>query len=168
MARDFAIGDNHFTLAGNPVEVGQKAPDFNLQGVDMGNITLDTYGGKTRILCSVPSLDTSVCDMEMKKFNERAANLDDTVVIAVSMDLPFAQGRWCGANGIKNVVTGSDHRRASFGDAYGCLLAEGTAERTLSRAVFVVGPDDTVRYVEYVPTIVTEPDYDAVLAAAGA
>ncbi len=161
------------TLKGNPVEVageevqvGQKAPDYKLQGADMSDVTLATHAGKTRILCAVPSLDTPVCDIEMQRFNKEASALANTAVIAISTDLPFAQKRWCGANNADAVVTGSDHREGSFGRAYGCMVNSGPLERCLVRAVFVVGADDTIKHVEYVSEIAEEPDYDAALAAA--
>lgn len=163
------------TLKGNPIEVtgnevkaGQAAPDFRLQANDMSDVTLGTHAGKTRIIAAVPSLDTPVCDIEMKRFNEEAAKLPNTVVICASVDLPFAQKRWCGANGAENVVTASDHRDASFGQAYGCLVKGGPLDRCLARAVFVIGPDDKLRHVEYVKEIAEEPNYDAVIAAAKA
>ncbi len=160
------------TLKGNPIEVvgeevrvGQKAPDFRLQLSDMSDCSLATHAGKTRVLCAVPSLDTPVCDIEMKRFNEEAAKLDNTVVICVSMDLPFAQKRWCGANQAEAIVAASDHRDATFGHAYGCLVKGGPLDRCLVRAVFVIDSDDVIQHVEYVSEIAEEPDYAAVLAA---
>ena len=132
----------------------------------MSDLTLETHAGKTRILCAVPSLDTPVCDVEMQRFNQEAANLENTVVIGVSVDLPFAQKRWCGANGAEAVITGSDHRDVSFGRAYGCLVDSGPLERCLVRAVFVVAADGKIKHVEYVSEIAEEPDYDAALEAA--
>lgn len=163
------------TLKGNPIQVvgeelsaGQKCPDFKLQGADMSDVTLGSHAGKTRVICAVPSLDTPVCDVEMKRFNDEATKNADTVILAVSMDLPFAQKRWCGANNADAIVTGSDHRDASFGQAFGCLVEGGPLDRFLARAVFVVGPDDTLRHVEYVSEIGEEPDYDAALSAVNA
>ncbi|MEM7167165.1 MAG: thiol peroxidase [Planctomycetota bacterium] len=163
------------TLKGNPVDVigetvaaGQPAPNFAIQLADMSEATLATHAGKTRIMCAVPSLDTPVCDIEMKRFNEEAAALADTVVICVSMDLPMAQKRWCGANNAENIVTASDHRSGSFGHNYGCLVEGGPLDRFLCRAVFVIGADDTLKHVEYVSEIADEPDYAAALAAAKA
>ena len=151
------------TLVGQAVKVGQKAPDFEVTANDLSPVKLSSFAGKVCIIASVPSLDTSVCDLETRKFNEKAAQLGgDVVVLTISMDLPFAQKRWCGAAGIKNVQTLSDHRDASFGRAYGVLIKD---LRLLARAVFVVDKKGVVRYLQIVPEIATEPDYDAVLKA---
>jgi thiol peroxidase len=150
------------------VEVGQKAPDFNVQKVDMSDYTLASGTGKTRILVAVPSLDTPVCDMEVRRFNSEAAELPDVEIVTISMDLPFAQRRWCGASDVENVMVASDHRGATFGESYGVLIQGGPLDRILARAVFVVGPDDTVKYAEYVKEIAEQPDFDAALAAAKA
>jgi thiol peroxidase len=149
------------TLIGPAIKVGQKAPDFEVTANDLSPVKLSSFAGKVCIIASVPSLDTSVCDLETRKFNEKAAQLGgDVVVLTISMDLPFAQKRWCGAAGIKNVQTLSDHRDASFGRAYGVLIKD---LRLLARAVFVVDKKGVVRYLQIVPEIATEPDYDAVL-----
>ena len=149
------------TLVGQAVKVGQKAPDFEVTANDLSPVKLSSFAGKVCIIASVPSLDTAVCDLETRKFNEKAAQLGgDVVVLTISMDLPFAQKRWCGAAGIKNVQTLSDHRDASFGRAYGVLIKD---LRLLARAVFVVDKKGVVRYLQIVPEIATEPDYDAVL-----
>ncbi|MGQ0613924.1 MAG: thiol peroxidase [Planctomycetaceae bacterium] len=160
------------TLKGNPVNVtgtelkaGQKAPDFKLQKNDMSDYTLASGKGKVRILAAMPSLDTGVCDAETRRFNQEAAKFPNVEIVAVSMDLPMAQKRWCGAAGVDKVTTASDHRDASFGKAYGCLVAGGPLDRFLCRAVFVVGPENEIRHVQYVPEISTEPDYAKVLAA---
>jgi len=151
------------TLAGRIVKVGQKAPDFEVVANDMSVVKFSSFSGKTCIIASVPSLDTSVCDMETRRFNEEAGKLgSDVVVLTISMDLPFAQKRWCGAAGVKNVQTLSDYRYASFGNAYGVLIKD---LRLLARAVFVVDKAGVVRYVQIVPEIATEPNYDAVLKA---
>jgi thioredoxin-dependent peroxiredoxin len=151
------------TLVGQTVKVGQKAPDFEVTANDLSPVKLSSFAGKVCIIASVPSLDTSVCDLETRKFNEKAAQLGgDVVVLTISMDLPFAQKRWCGAAGINNVQTLSDHRDASFGRAYGVLIKD---LRLLARAVFVVDKKGVVRYLQIVPEIATEPDYDAVLKA---
>ncbi len=153
------------TLIGNEVKVGQPAPDFEVIANDMSPVELSTFDGKLRIICSVPSLDTSVCDTETRRFNEEAERLgDEAVVLTISMDLPFAQKRWCGAAGIKNVQTLSDYRDASFGNAYGVLIKE---LRLLARAVFIVDRKGTVRYVQIVDELNNEPDYDAALEAVG-
>lgn len=155
---------NPVTLVGTEVKVGQAAPDVELTANDLSGVKLSSFKGKVCIITSVPSLDTSVCDTETRRFNEAATNLgDDVVILAVSMDLPFAQSRWCGAAGVKNVQTLSDHRDAAFGTSYGVLI-QGL--RLLTRAVFVVDKEGTVRYVELVKEITSEPDYDAALSAA--
>ena len=155
---------NPLTLIGPKITVGSKAPDFQVLGQDLSTVTLATSQGKTRLILSVTSLDTLVCDAETKRFNEEAAKLPVSAqVLAVSMDLPFAQKRWCGAAGVHRVQALSDHRDASFGRAYGALIKE---LRLLARAVFVVDGGGTVRYVEYVPEVTSHPDYDAALAAA--
>jgi len=151
------------TLLGPAIKVGQKAPDFEVVANDLSTVKFSSFAGKTCIIASVPSLDTSVCDMETRRFNEKAGQLgSDVVVLTISMDLPFAQKRWCGAAGVKNVVTLSDHRDASFGKTYGVLIKD---LRLLARAVFVVDNKGVVRYVQIVPEIATEPDYDAALKA---
>lgn len=151
------------TLVGQAVKIGQKAPDFEVTANDLSPVKFSSFAGKVCIIASVPSLDTSVCDMETRKFNEKAAQLgSDVVVLTISMDLPFAQKRWCGAAGIKNVQTLSDYRDASFGNAYGVLIKD---LRLLARAVFIVDKKGVVRYLQIVPEIATEPDYDAALKA---
>lgn len=155
---------NPVTLIGNEIKVGQKAPDAKLVANDLSTVKLSSLAGKVRIIASVPSLDTPVCDMETRRFNEEAGRLGDgLVVLTVSMDLPFAQKRWCGAAGVKNVQTLSDHREAAFGKAYGVLIKD---VRLLARAVFVVDKNGVVRYQELVKEIATEPDYEAALKAA--
>ena len=154
---------NPFTLLGPEVKVGEKAPDFALVDNSLQPISLATYAGKVKIISAVPSLDTPVCDTETRRFNQEAAGLSgDVVVLTVSLDLPFAQKRWCGAAGIDRVVTLSDYQERSFADAYGVLIKE---LQLLSRAVFVIGPDDKVLYVEYVKEITQHPDYDKALQA---
>jgi thiol peroxidase len=151
------------TLEGKTVSVGEKAPDAELVANDLSTVKLSSYFGKKCIIASVPSLDTQVCDVETRRFNEEAGKLgSDVVVLTISMDLPFAQKRWCGAAGIKKVITLSDYRYASFGNAYGVLIKD---LRLLARAVFVVDKTGVVRYVQIVPEIATEPDYMAVLEA---
>jgi thioredoxin-dependent peroxiredoxin len=157
---------NPVVLTGEEVKVGQAAPDFKVQKIDLSDYTLGSGSGKTRILVAVPSLDTAVCDMETRRFNEEAAKLPDVEVVCVSMDLPFAQKRWCGAAGVDKVTPASDHRDASFGQGYGVLINGGPLDRLLARAVFVVGPDDRVKYAEYVKEIAEQPNYEAALAAA--
>ena len=156
---------NPLTLVGNEVKVGQKAPDAELVANDLAVVKLSSlYAGKVCLLTSVPSLDTPVCDMETRRFNEEAGRLGkDVVVLTVSMDLPFAQKRWCGAAGVQNVQTLSDYRQAAFGKAYGVLIKE---LRLLARAVFVLDKPGVIRYVELVKEVASEPNYDAALAAA--
>lgn len=159
--------DTTLTLLGNDVKVGQSAPDFKVQkSADLSDYTLASGAGKTRIIATVPSLDTPVCDLETKRFNEEASKLANVEVVCVSMDLPFAQKRWCGAANVDKVITASDHRDASFGKNYGVLISGGPLDRVLARAVFVIGADNKLRHVEYVPSIGEQPNYDAVLAAA--
>ena len=149
------------TLLGTGLEVGEPAPDFEALTNDLSPVKLSSFRGKVCIISSVPSLDTSVCDTMTRRFNEEAGSLGgDVVVLTISMDLPFAQSRWCGAAGVKNVQTLSDHRDASFGNAFGVLIKE---LRLLARAVFVVDKESIVRYVQIVNELTNEPDYEAVL-----
>jgi len=156
---------NPVTLVGNEVKVGQKAPDAELVANDLSTVKLSALcRGKVCIITSVPSLDTPVCDMETRRFNQEAGSLgDDVTVLAISMDLPFAQGRWCGAAGVKNVQALSDHRDAAFGTSYGVLI-QGL--RLLARAVLVTDKQGVVRYVELVKEVASEPNYEAALNAA--
>jgi len=153
-------------LAGAALSTGSPAPDFTLQSGELADVTLGDSAGKTRIIATVPSLDTPVCHEETKKFNEAAAGLDNTEVLVVSMDLPFGQNRWCGAEDVQNVSALSAHRCTGFGEAYGVLIAGGPLDRCLARAVFVVDGGGTLTHVEYVGEITEHPDYDAALAAA--
>jgi thioredoxin-dependent peroxiredoxin len=157
---------NPVTLVGQELKVGDKAPDFKLQKNDLSDYTLDQSAGKTRIIISVPSLDTPVCDQETRRFNEEAAKLPNAEVICVSADLPFGQKRWCGAAGVEKIVAASDHRDVSFGKNYGCLISGGPLDRVLARAVFVVDPEGNLKHVEYVKEITEHPNYDQALAAA--
>ena len=154
---------NPATLVGNEVKVGDAAPYFLAVDNDLAEVRFSSFRGKVCILCSVPSLDTKVCDVETRRFNEEAASLGpDVAILTISMDLPFAQKRWCGAAGVDRVRTLSDHRDAAFGTAYGVLMKE---VRLLARAVFVVDRDGRVRYVQLVKEVSHEPDYDEVLNA---
>lgn len=148
------------TLVGDVVKVGDQAPDFNVLSNELENVSLDNYTGKVKLISVVPSLDTGICSEQTKRFNEEVAKLDNVAVITVSMDLPFAQARWCGTEGVDKVDVLSDHRDANFGKSYGVLIQE---LRLLTRAIFVVDEQDKVTYVEYVPEVGTHPDYDAVL-----
>jgi thiol peroxidase len=154
---------NPLTLQGNKIVEGETAPDFTVVDNNLNEVKLLTYRGKVRIISSVPSLDTPVCDTETRRFNKEAARLgQDVVILTISMDLPFAQKRWCGAAGVDKVITLSDHRDASFGQAYGVLIK---GLRLLARAIFVVDKEGVLRYSQLVKEIADEPDYDAVLQA---
>lgn len=154
---------NPLTLAGQELNVGDPAPDFELLDNKLSPVKLSAYRGKICVISSVPSLDTPVCDMETRRFNEEAAKLgEEVVVLTVSMDLPFAQKRWCGAAGVDRVITLSDHREASFGTSFGVLIKE---LRLLTRAVFVVDRQGIIRYIQIVKEITDEPDYREILNA---
>lgn len=154
---------NPVTLIGNEVKVGDKAPNFSVLANDLSAVTLDDSQGKVRIISVVPSLDTGVCDQQTRRFNEEAASLDGVSILTISVDLPFAQTRWCAAAGIDQVQTLSDHRDLSFGKAYGTVIDE---LRLLTRAVFVVDRNNQITYAEYVPEVTEHPNYEAALAAA--
>jgi len=155
--------NNPVTLVGEEVTVGSKAPDFKVVDNGLGEKTWKDFAGKKVLISVVPSLDTGVCDAQTRRFNEEAASFgDDVVVLTISMDLPFAQKRWCGANGIENVITLSDHRDASFGEAYGVLMKE---LRLLARSIFIINEAGEVTYTEYVPEGTNHPDYDRALEA---
>lgn len=157
------FGGNPVTLVGKEIKTGQKAPDFTVINNDLKPVKLSDYKGKVRIISVFPSIDTPVCANQNRVFNQKAAELKDTVVLSVSNDLPFAQKRFCGAEGIDQVVTLSDHKDTEFGTKYGFLIDE---LRLLARGVVVVDKDDTVQYVEYVGEIGEEPDYDKALDVA--
>jgi thioredoxin-dependent peroxiredoxin len=157
---------NPFTLLGPELKAGDKAPDFAVVDNGLAPVSLANSAGKIRIISSVPSLDTPVCDTETRRFNQEAAGLPgDVAVLTISLDLPFAQKRWCGAAGIDKVTTLSDYRDRSFGQNYGVLIKELLL---LTRAIFVIDAQDVVRYIQIVPEVTSEPDYDAVIAAAKA
>ncbi len=153
-------------LAGPELKAGDAAPDFTLQGNDLGDVSLGDSSGKTRIICTVPSLDTPVCAVEAKRFNDEAANLENTEVLVVSMDLPFAQGRWCGAEEAETIKALSSHRCTGFGESYGVLIKGGPLDRVLARAVFVANGDGQLTHVEYCSEITEHPNYEAALVAA--
>lgn len=160
------------TLKGNPVDLagkelrpGDQAPDFSLQNTGLEEVTLASSAGRTRIIATIPSLDTSVCHAETRKFNEQAASVPHVEVLVISMDLPFGQKRWCGAEGIDKVKTLSAHRCSQFGEDYGVLIKGGPLDRCLARAVFVVDGQGIVKHAQYVSEIAEHPNYDAVLAA---
>ena len=159
------VGGKDATVVGDDLLVGHTAPDFTAQAQDWSLVRgLGDSAGKVRIIAALPSLDTDVCDRETRRFNVEAASLSKDIVIeVVSTDLPYTQKRWCGAAGVDQVRTLSDHMSAEFGERYGVLIKE---RRILRRAVFVVGRDDKLRYVAYMRQLGDEPDYEAVLQAA--
>jgi thiol peroxidase len=151
------------TVIGPQLRPGDRAPNFRLLDNDLNEVTLADSAGKVRLISVVPSLDTSICDLQTRRFNEEAANFGpDVVVLTVSADLPFAQKRWCGAAGVERVQTLSDHRDMNFGDTYGTHIKELRLEQ---RAVFIVDREGIIRYAEYVPEVARHPNYDAALAA---
>jgi thiol peroxidase len=159
--------DTVCNLAGNEVNVGDKAPEVTV--VNCNPMLQDEKvggEGKVQLVVAVPSLDTPVCDAETRKFNEEASKLDDVEVITVSMDLPFAAARWCGAAGIDNIKVCSDFRNKEFGKEYGVLLADGPLAGVLARVIFVIDKDGKVSYKQVVPEITQEPNYDEAIAAA--
>jgi thioredoxin-dependent peroxiredoxin len=156
---------NPLNLVGPELKVGDTAPDFSVVDTSLQKVTLADTGNGVRIFSVVPSLDTPVCDMQTKRFNEEAASLGTVKIYTISMDLPFAMKRWCGAMGVDNLVMLSDHRDASFGTSYGTLVENLRIE---CRAIFVLDGDNVIRHLEYVPEIGNHPDYDAALAAAKA
>lgn len=154
---------NPLTLVGPEIRAGSQAPDFQVLAGDLSPVTLASFKGKTKLVSVVPSLDTPVCDQQTRRFNQEAAKMPgDIAVLTVSMDLPFAQGRFCSTAGIDKVKVLSDHRDGSFGEAYGVLIKE---LRLLTRAIFVIDPADKVQYVEYVKEITNHPNYEAALAS---
>jgi thiol peroxidase len=154
---------NPMTLLGPALQSGGRAPDFAVVDTSLAPVSLASYAGKIKVISAVPSLDTPVCDTETRRFNQEAAALPENVaVLTISLDLPFAQKRWCGAAGIDRVTTLSDYQNRSFALAYGVLIKE---LKLLSRSIFVVDDKDTIRYIQHVPEVTSEPDYAAVLAA---
>jgi len=155
------IHGNPLTLMGNEIKAGDIAPDATLLDNDLKPVKISSYKGKVCVISAVPSLDTPVCDIETRRFNQEAERLGkDVVILTVSMDLPFAQKRWCGAAGVDRVITLSDHRDASFGMAYGMLIKE---LRLLARALYVLDRKGIVRYVQVVNELSKEPDYIKVI-----
>lgn len=151
------------TLVGPEIQVGDKAPDFTVLSNGLEEVSLGNYDGKVKLISVVPSIDTGVCSDQTRRFNEEADKLENVHVLTISMDLPFAQQRWCSANGIEKVDTLSDHRDADFGQKYGVLIKE---LRLLSRSVFVVNSNNEVTYVEYLSEVTNHPNYEAALKAA--
>lgn len=163
MGHTVKFGGKPMNLLGQAVKVGDKGQDFTCVGGDLSNVSLSQYAGKVKIISVFPSVDTSVCSLQAKRFNEAADGLGEGVVLlSISNDLPFAQGRYCAAEGIRNLVMLSDHRDLDFSMKYGFLL-EGL--RLLARGVVVLDAANVVRYVEYVPEVTMEPDYEKALAA---
>jgi thiol peroxidase len=159
------IHGNPLTLMGEEVKVGATAPEAELLDNDLNPVKLSSYRGKVLVIASVPSLDTPVCDLETRRFNDEAAHLGTDIEMAtISMDLPFAQKRWCGAAGVTRLKTLSDHREAAFGLAYGVLIKE---LRLLARAVFIVDREGTLQYEQLVKEVTNEPNYEEVLQALG-
>jgi len=154
---------NPLTLIGPELKAGDRAPEFEVVDTTLQPVSLAKTGGKVRIFSVVPSLDTPVCDMQTKRFNDEAAKLPGVDIYTVSMDLPFAQKRWCGAFGVDNIKMVSDHKTGSFGEAYGTLIKELRIE---SRAIFVVDKEGTIRHAEYVKEVADHPNYDAALGCA--
>ena len=158
------FGGNPLTLTGNEVKVGDKAPGFTVLDNALKEVKLSDFAGKVKIISVTPSLDTPVCDLQARTFNKEAQSLSDAAVILnISMDLPFAIARFCTSAGINNLRTLSDHRDASFGNAYGVLIKE---LRLLTRSIFLIDKSDVVRYIEIVPEITNQPDYSKALEAA--
>jgi thiol peroxidase len=167
--RTVTMRGNPVTLAGSEVKVGQDAPDFAAIDNNLQPVRLSDAKGKVIILSSVPSVDTPVCDKETRRFNQEASALGQGIEVwTLSMDLPFAQKRWCGAAGVDRVKTLSDFRDRTFSQNYGVLLKDGPLAGVDARAVFVVGKDGKVKHVEYVSEIANEPNYEAALSAAKA
>lgn len=163
MERDDAVKmkGNPITLIGPELKKGDQAPDFRCAEILGSEISLENFGDDVKVFNVVVSVDTPVCDIQIRRFNEEAAALSDSVqIITVSMDLPFAQSRYCAAAEVERVKTASDYQYASFGEAYGVLIKEN---RLLARAIFVVGRDNVIEHVEYVEDLVNEPDYNAAL-----
>jgi thiol peroxidase len=166
-ARKVTLKGNPVSLGGDALKAGDDAPDFAAVDTGLQTVRLSDARDRVVILSSVPSLDTAVCDTETRRFNQEATKLaDDIEVWTISMDLPFAQKRWCGAAGIDRVKTISDFRERSFGDSYGVRIQDGPLAGVNARAVFVVGKDGKVKHAEYVNEIASEPDYDSAISAA--
>ena len=153
---------NPVTFPGKQLQEGDQALDFNLTATDLSKKSLADFEGKKKVLSIIPSIDTGVCSMQTRRFNQELSNLDDTLVITISVDLPFAQSKWCAAEGLENAIMLSDYFDHSFGKDYGLLINEW---HLLARAVLVLDKDNTVTYVDYVDNINTDPDYDAAIEA---
>ncbi len=154
---------NPITLIGPQLKAGDAAPDFTVSKNLLEDVSLKDYAGKIKLISIVPSLDTGVCDAQTRRFNEEAAGLgDDVVILTISADLPFAQARWCGAAGVDRVITLSDYKSRSFGEAYGVLIKEFQLDM---RSIFVVDTNDTITYVEYLGEMTEHPNYEAAIDA---
>ncbi|WP_439132531.1 thiol peroxidase [Polaribacter sp.] len=162
---DITLKGNAIKTIGNLPEPGTKAPEFTLTAGDLSHKNLSDFTGKNIILNIFPSVDTGTCAMSVRAFNKKAADLENTVVLCISKDLPFAQGRFCGAEGIENVVMLSDFATGSFGNDYGLTIENGPLAHLHSRCIVIVGTDGKVTYTEQVPEIVDEPNYNAALNA---
>jgi thiol peroxidase len=154
------FGGNPVTLIGTEIKVGDKAPDFTVLTPDLSPLSLKDTSGQVRVISIVPSIDTSVCDIQTRWFNEEAAKLNGLVILSISVDLPFALKKYCAAQGIAAIKTVSDHRELDFGLKYGFVIEE---LRLLSRGTIVIDKDDIVRHIEYVANIGDQPDYDKVM-----
>jgi thioredoxin-dependent peroxiredoxin len=161
-ANAITMKGNPLTLIGNEIKVGDAAPDATLVGNDLSEVKISSFKGKNIIISAVPSLDTPVCDLETKRFNKEASSIGNASILTVSMDLPFAQKRWCGAAGATAVTTLSDYRYGSFGENYGVTIK---GLKLLARCVFVIDASGKVRYIQLVKEVASEPDYEAVLKA---
>lgn len=165
MARSTILNGRPLPLVGPELKAGDAAPDFEVVDSGLQKVTLADTGNLVRIFSVLPSLDTPVCDAQTKRFQEAAGGLPGVKIFTVSMDLPFAQKRWCGTYGVDRLVMLSDHRTGSFGEQYGTLISDLRIE---SRAIFVLNPESKLEYVEYVPEVGQHPNYDAALTAARA
>ncbi len=148
------------TILGNEVKVGDKAPEFTALNKDLAPVKLSDYDGKVKLIVVYPSIDTGVCAAQNRRFNEEANKLKDVVVLSISCDLPFAQSRFCGAEGLENIITLSDHKDLDFGEKYGYVIEE---LRLLTRGTVIIDKDNTIKYIEYVPEITNDPDYEKAL-----
>jgi thiol peroxidase len=161
---EFTLKGNTFHTSGELPALDSRAPGFSLTRTDLSPLTLEELKGQRIVLNIFPSLDTEVCAASVRKFNEVAGSLDNTVVVCASMDLPFAHGRFCTTEGLNDVVSASDFRDGSFGKAYGVRIVDGPLAGLLARSVVIISADGKVLYTELVPETVQEPDYDAALA----
>lgn len=162
---NITLGGNKIHTAGNLPEVGTKAPDFSLTATDLSTKKLSDYTGKRIVLNIFPSIDTGTCAMSVRTFNKNASELENTIVLCISKDLPFAMERFCAAEGIENLETLSDYKSGKFGKDYGLTITDGPLETLLSRCVVVIGTDGKILHTEQVGEIADEPNYEAALAS---